>query len=144
MEHQAIECCVILLLAFGRWVWAGAFPALIDVSLAQILVGGAVAVLVALISQLPNILIAQATLRSSRDSLKQSVDNAARISQVHSDVNGKMQELIDSTGREKLATGHAEGMAEERSLGITERQDRVAEAERVEDRADQRATDAKK
>jgi len=54
-------------------------------------------------------------------------------------VDGKMDELLSLT----RSGAHAEGIAEGREIGVVEKQARVTEAERVEDRADQKAQDLK-
>jgi hypothetical protein len=51
-------------------------------------------------------------------------------------VNGKMTQLLKATGAEQRAEGEAAG----REKAITERADRVAESERVEDRAADKET----
>lgn len=70
------------------------------------------------------------------DTLAMHVEGTnGKIDELTTNVNGKMQELIDVSGRERQEIGHREGLAEGRELMSTERQTRVAETERVEDRA---------
>jgi len=57
-----------------------------------------------------------------------------KIAEVHVLVNDKMTELLRAVRAEERAAGVKEG----REQGISERQDRVTESERVEDRADKR------
>lgn len=68
-------------------------------------------------------------------SLVVSVLNRNKLTEVHTDMNGKLTALLDAHG---LAE-HAKGVAEGRAQAVIEKQDRTAEAERVEDRADKKA-----
>ena len=59
-----------------------------------------------------------------------ATQTAEKLDTVHQDVNGKMTALLAVTGASERAAGIVEG----RQAGISERADRVAEEERVEDR----------
>lgn len=61
-----------------------------------------------------------------------SLRNGSKLSAVHFDMNGKLAALMAAHGLAERAKGVAEG----RQMGIDERQTRVAESERVEDRAE--------
>ena len=90
------------------------------------------AVQIALIVAVPSTLTALG-------SLIVSVLNRNKLTAVHTDMNGKLTALLNAHG---LAE-HAKGVAEGRQMGIDERQTRVTESERVEDRAEQKAHDLK-
>jgi hypothetical protein len=59
-----------------------------------------------------------------------SLFNRKKLKQLHLEINSRLTELIKASGAEKLAEGIKEG----RQAGADERQSRVAESERVEDR----------
>jgi hypothetical protein len=95
-------------------------------------------VILALIVGLPLIITAISNLIVAVSARKQSTKNteialatASKLDEVHGQINGKMEQLIKATGAEE----HAAGVAEGREKSIAERAGRVAEEERVEDRA---------
>jgi len=67
-------------------------------------------------------------------SLIASIKNRSKLNALHIDLNSRLTELLKAHG----ASERAEGVLEGRQMSVTERQDRVAESERVEDRADDR------
>jgi hypothetical protein len=87
--------------------------------------------LVALIIATPGIIGAIIALMTFRQSRK----NTAKLKEIDGNVNGKMVMLLEATG----ATEQAKGVAEGRQAGADETAGRVAESERVEDRADKKA-----
>ena len=95
-------------------------------------------VLIALIVGLPLIITAVGNLIVALLNRKQSLKNtelavgaANKLDIVHGQINGKMEQLLKTTGAEERAVGEAIGRGKE----LAERQGRVVEAERVEDRA---------
>lgn len=88
------------------------------------------AIVIALIISAPTFITALGSLFVSLRNGRQALKTAEKLEVVHNDVNGKMQALLEATGAKERAAGLAEG----RQAGISERADRVAESERVEDR----------
>lgn len=93
-------------------------------------------VLIALIVGLPLIITSVGSFVLSYLSRNISAKTAYRLEEVHSQINGKMEELLRARGAEERAAGEAVG----REKAITERQDRITEAERVEDRKENKTT----
>ena len=67
-----------------------------------------------------------------------SIRNSKKLEGIHIDLNSRLSELLRATSTSERAAGKAEGIAEGRERGITERAERVAEEERVEDRVAQK------
>lgn len=63
-----------------------------------------------------------------------------RVSTLATNIDGAMTELKETIAAKNLAVGHAEGLTEGRQASAVERQDRVTERERVEDRAESKTT----
>jgi hypothetical protein len=63
-----------------------------------------------------------------------SLANRRRLKALHVDLNSRLSLLLKLSGE----TARAEGVAEGRKLGVSETADRVAEKERVEDRAEKK------
>lgn len=78
------------------------------------------------------------SLRNTRLARKQATTleaQSVKLEVVHQDVNGKMAQLVEAVGAKERAAGTVEG----RQASISERADRVAESERVEDREAEKA-----
>lgn len=84
-------------------------------------------VIVAIIIAVPGTIAAIVSLLAWTQSRK----NNAKIATLEINVDGKMERLLELHGKAERAAGVDEG----RQQGVEERQSRVAEGERVEDRA---------
>ena len=100
-------------------------------------------VLIALIVGLPLIIAAVGNLYVSikasaltARTAEIATATAAKLDSVHREVNGKMTQLLETKGAASMAEGEAIG----REKATAERQIRVAEAERVEDRVADKLT----
>ncbi len=91
---------------------------------------------IALIVAVPPTLVAVAALVSS-------LKNSSKLQALHIDLNSRLTQLMEASAKSERAMGHAAGLEEGRQTSLNERQDRVNEAERVEDRSAQIA-DGKK
>lgn len=88
-------------------------------------------VILALIVGLPLIITSLSNLITSVRNARQVAKVVDKLDVVHDQMNGMKTELIRATGAEAQAVGEAIG----REKATAERQVRVVEAERVEDRA---------
>lgn len=73
---------------------------------------------------------------ASQQAVIASQQTASKLDVVHNQINGMKDELVRATGAEQRLVGEATG----REKAIAERQERVVEAERVEDRKEDKVT----
>lgn len=103
-------------------------PVLITIILAVPSTIAAVGSFIAVISSLRN--------KKKLENLEVKADKlSGTVTQIHLEINSRFSELLRISGESERAKGVDEG----RKMGVVERQDRVAEEERVSDRADLKA-----
>lgn len=86
--------------------------------------------LIALVVPILNWLTVRRAVKAAEKAAERAGQASAKLDVVHGQINGMKDELIRATGAEKLAEGEVIG----REKAISEKADRTAEAERIEDR----------